>query len=252
LTGDQVASEDIVASEDKGKSQMTRKIKNLGVIGLMSCLIGLAACSSPTPTVAPTLDLNPFRTEVASTVLAQVTQDLALTPSITPLPTSTATSTATSTPVQATSASPSLTTTLSITTITTLVPTIALPDRAQWVSQSIPDDTVFAPGESFTMTWELKNVGASTWTAAYLLRYFSGELFGAPKEIVLGQQVLPGATIAITVKMTAPATAGKYRSDWVLSNETRSNFKDAIFLKITVARPPTPTRAPTATLTPAP
>ena len=230
---------------------MAQKIKNLAVIGLMSCLLGLAACSSPTPTIAPTLDLNPFRTEVASTVFAQVTQDLALTPSITPFPTDAPTSTATSTPIQATtiSTSPSLTATLPI---LTLAPTIALPDRAQWVSQSVPDDTVFAPGETFTMTWELKNVGASTWTAAYLLRYFSGDLFGAPKEVVLGQQVLPGATIAISLKMKAPAAPGKYRSDWVLSNETRSNFKDPVFLKITVALPPTATRAPTATLTPTP
>ena len=228
---------------------MAQKIKSLGVLGVLLGLLGLAACSSPTPTSAPTPDLNPFRTEVAATVFSQVTHDLALTPSTTPIPSSTATITTTSTPLQPTSASPGLTTTLSI---ATLAPTISLPDRAQWVSQSVPDDTVFAPGETFTMTWQLKNVGASTWTAGYLLRYYSGDLFGAPNELVLGQVVLPGATVEISVKMKAPATAGKYRTDWVLSNETRSNFKDAVFLKITVALPPTATRAPTATLTPTP
>ena len=41
------------------------------------------------------------------------------------------------------------------------------------------------------MTWQLKNAGASTWTAGYLLRYYSGDLFGAPNEPVLGQVVLP-------------------------------------------------------------
>jgi hypothetical protein len=231
------------ARADKGKSQMTQKIRNLDVIGALLCLLGLAACSSPTSTSAPTLDLNPFRTEVAATVLAQVTYDLALTSSATPLPSSTAssisTSTPTSTPVQTTSASPGLTATLSIAT-----PAVVLADQAQWVSQSIPDDTVFAPGETFTMTWRLKNVGASTWTAAYRLRYYSGDLFGAPKEIVLGQEVLPGATIDISLKMQAPATPGKFRSDWVLSNEKRSNFKEPVYLKITVALPPTPTRTP--------
>jgi Ig-like domain from next to BRCA1 gene len=228
---------------------MAQKIKSLNILGAMLCLLGLAACSSPTPTTAPTLDLNPFRTEVAATVLAQVTYDLALTPSITPIPSSTATSTATTTPVQPASASPSLTITLST---ATLAPTFVLVDRAQWVSQSIPDDTVFAPGETFTMTWQLKNVGASTWTAGYWLRYYSGDLFGAPKEVRLGQEVLPGATIDISLKMKAPATPGKYRTDWVLSNETRSNFKDPVFLKITVALPPTSTRVPTATMTPTP
>jgi len=229
---------------------MAKKIICHGVIGAWVCLLGLAGCSSPTETSMPTQDMNPFRTEVAGTVFAQVTHDLALTPSITPIPSSTASLTPTTTPILPTSAtasssaaaSPSLTVTLA-----TAIPTVVLADRAQWVSQSIPDDTVFAPGEAFSMTWQLKNVGASTWKPTYLLRYYSGDLFGAPKEIVLGQQVLPGATIEITLKMKAPPAAGKYRSDWVLSSEARSNFKDAVFLKITVVVPPTPTRAPTPT-----
>ena len=237
---------------------MAQKIVRPGLIGALLCLFGLAACSSPTPTSTPTLDLNPFRTEVAATVLAQVTRDLALTPSACLPPTSTASFTPTTTPIQATGilpvqvtgALPGLTVTLPIATLSTATPVIVLADRAQWVAQSIPDDTVFAPGQTFSMTWQLKNVGASTWTAAYLLRYYSGDLLGAPKEIVLGQDVLPGATIAITLKMKAPAAAGKYRSDWVLSSETRSNFKDAVFLKITVVVPPTATRAPTPSPTP--
>jgi hypothetical protein len=226
---------------------MAKKIVCHGVIGAWVCLLGLAGCSSPTPTSMPTQDMNPFRTEVAATVFAQVTHDLALTPSTTPIPSSTATTTPTTTPVQPTSpvASPSLTVTLA-----TAIPTAVLADRAQWVSQSIPDESVFAPGETFTMTWQLKNVGASTWKPTYLLRYYSGDLFGAPKEIVVGKEVLPGATVEITLKMKAPGAAGNYRSDWVLSSETRSNFKDAVFLKITVAAPPTATRAPTPSPTP--
>jgi hypothetical protein len=239
---------------------MAQKIVRPGLIGALLCLFGLAACSSPTPTSTPTLDLNPFRTEVAATVLAQVTRDLALTPSACLPPASTASFTPTTTPIQPTgaspiqitSASPGLTATLPVATLSTATPVIILADRAQWIAQSIPDETVFAPGQTFSMTWQLKNVGASTWTAAYLLRYYSGDLFGAPKEIVLGQEVLPGATIEITLKMKAPATAGKYRSDWVLSNEKRSNFKDPVFLKITVVIPPTPTRAPTPTQSPTP
>jgi hypothetical protein len=226
---------------------MAKKIICHGVIIALVCLLGLAACSSPTETSMPTHDMNPFRTEVAATVFAQVTHDLALTPSITPIPSSTATITPTTTPVLPTSAAASASLTV---TLATAIPTVVLADRAQWVSQSIPDDTVFAPGETFTMTWQLKNVGASTWTPAYLLRYYSGDLFGAPNEVVLGQEVLPGATIEITLKMKAPGAAGKYRSDWVLSSETRSNFKDAVFLKITVVVPATATRAPTPSATP--
>lgn len=218
---------------------MAHYIRTLSVFGVLLSLLGLAACGSPVPTSTPTLDLNPIRTEVAATVLAQVTQALALTPSVTPLPSPTATTHPTSTPTQAASPSPSATSTLS-----TGTPKAGTENQAQWVFQSIADDTVFAPGETFTMTWRLKNVGTSTWTAGYLLRYYSGDTFGAPKEILLGQVVQPGGMVDITIRMKAPAKPGSYLSDWVMSTENRSNFKEPVYLRITVAAPVTPSPTP--------
>jgi hypothetical protein len=92
-------------------------------------------------------------------------------------------------------------------------------------------------------------VGTSTWTAAYLFRFYTGNAFGAPQEILLGQEVPPGESVDIPIQMTAPTTVGEYRSDWVMSNEVRSNFKDPVYLEITVGRPATstPTANPTAT-----
>jgi hypothetical protein len=46
--------------------------------------------------------------------------------------------------------------------------------------------------------------------------------------------------------MKAPSTEGEYRSDWVMSNETRRNFNQPVFLKIVVAKA---TATPTATAT---
>jgi hypothetical protein len=218
---------------------MAHKIRFLSGIGMLLSLFGLAACSSPAPTSTPTIDLNPVRTEVAATVLAQVTRALALTPSITPLPSPTATKLPTSTPTQTASPSPSAMPTLSVGT-----PKAGTVNQAQWVSQSIADDTIFAPGETFTITWRLKNVGTSTWKAAYLLRYYSGDTFGASKEIPLGREVQPGGTVDITIRMKAPAKPGSYRSDWVMSTEFRSNFKEPVYLKITVPAPVTPTPTP--------
>jgi len=212
-------------------------------------LLWMAACSPSVPTSTPTLDLNPFRTEVAATVLAQVTQALALTPPPTPIPSPTATSLPTSTPRLTVSPSPSATVILSSGT-----PQVITNNQAQWVSQSIADDTVFAPGQTFTMTWTLKNSGTSTWTAAYLLRYYSGNTFGATKEIAIGREVLPGGQIDISLQMTAPLIPGSYRSDWVMSTQNRANFKEPVYLRIKVAVPVTasPTPKPTATPTPTP
>jgi hypothetical protein len=226
---------------------MARKLKILVVIGALLSLLWLSACGSETPTATPTIDFNPVRTEAAATVFAQVTRDLALTPSPTPIPSFTATSPPTATPTQA-----AATATLGPgVTLTAGTPGVSTIDLAEWVSQSIADDTVFAPGETFTVTWRLKNAGTSTWTVGYLLRFYSGNTFGAPNEIALGRIALPGETVDISVPMKAPTTPGNYRTDWVMSNESRSNFKQPVFLKIVVAAPltptPTPTSAPTAT-----
>jgi len=118
-------------------------------------------------------------------------------------------------------------------------------DQAQWVSQSIPDGTNFAPDETFTMTWSLKNVGTSTWAPVYMLRFYSGDAFGAPVEIPLGRDVPPGDTVNISTKMKAPTTVGGYRSDWVMSSASRRNFNAPIYLKINVVKPVTPTPTPT-------
>lgn len=226
--------------------------KTIAMIGIWLGLLLLSACSTSTPTSTPTLDLDPFRTEVASTVLAQVSQALAMTPSATPIPSPTATlmpsPTATPAP-SSTSAQPTSTSAGPQTPSASGTPGETTTDLAEWVSQSVADGTVFAPGEDFTITWRLKNVGTSTWTPAYIFRFYAGNAFGAPQEILLDQEVAPGDTADISISMTAPTVVGDYRSDWVMSNELRSNFKEPVFLEITVARPATVTPTTTATAT---
>ena len=227
---------------------MAHSKKALSVIGVTVSLLWLVACSSPTPSSTATIDLNPIRTEVAATVLAQVTQAAALAPSATPPPAPSATQSPSATATEATAATAAT---------STLAPTLSAGTQvtgtlnlAQWVSQTIPDDTEFAPGETFTMTWRLKNAGTSTWTPAFMLRFFAGNNFGAPTEVPLGQEVLPGAITQISLEMKAPTTPGTYRSDWVMANENRGNFKEGIYLQIIVPAPPTLTPTPTRTLTP--
>jgi hypothetical protein len=210
-----------------------------GVLGMLLSLMFFTACSPTVPTSAPTPDLNPLRTEVAATVLAQVTQVLASTPSVTPLPSLTATDLPSSTPRPTASPMPSAT----VVTLASATPKVGT-DLAQWVAQSIADDNTFAPNQTFTMTWTLKNTGTSTWSAAYLLRYYSGNTFGALNEIAIGREVLPGGQIDISIPMKAPAIPGTYRSDWVMSSENRSNFKEPVYLKIKVAIPLTPSPTP--------
>jgi hypothetical protein len=211
-------------------------LKPTGKTLLLLCLFFITGCNSQTPPAIPTPDLNPIRTEVAATVLAQVPQICALTPDATQviLPTATVT--------PAPTLAPSATSTQ-----TTGTPDAN--DLAMWVAQSVQDNTTFTPGQQFTMTWTIKNVGTTTWTNGYRLRFYSGVAFGAPKEIALDKEVKPDETVDISVQMEAPLIPTEYRSDWVLSNEIRRNFKEPVFLKIKVAKPAS-TLTPTATSTP--
>lgn len=220
------------------------RMKPLKILMLLGALL-LAACGAATPaapTAAPTADLNLLRTEVAATVLAQCAEICALTPTITQIPTET----------------PTLTPTVDETPTETPEPTSGTPgsstgDRAKWVSQSVQDGSRMAPGESFIMVWRLQNTGTTTWTDGYRLRHFSGERFGAPEFIQLDREVAPNETVDITIPMRAPNTAGRYRSDWVMSNETLYNFNEPVYLEIIVAVPgtstPTATESPTVTFT---
>jgi hypothetical protein len=237
------------------KIKMTHIRKSPGILGVILSTLWLAACGSLAPTSTPTADLSPLRTEVAATVYAQVTFSLGLTPSATRPPPATATTRPTETPTEAIPTLPASTPTgtASVTAALAIsIPEAATDNRAQWVSQSVADDTTFAPGETFSLTWTLQNVGTSTWTGGYMLRFYSGDAFGAPKEVLLERDVLPGDKVDITLEMRAPTRTGTYSSVWVMSDEARGNFKEPVYLQIVVAIPPTPTRTSTPSPSPTP
>ena len=98
-------------------------------------------------------------------------------------------------------------------------------DRASFVSDvSVPDGTVFAPGQAFTKTWRLKNVGTCTWTTSYSIVFSSGEQMGGPAALNLPNQVAPGQTVDLSLNLIAPATAGTYRGYWLLKNASGKLF----------------------------
>ena len=126
-------------------------------------LLALLACGLPTA-ATPTQDQNAVYTAAAQTIAAQAGQPPAqatetppLAPANTEVPTLPPTPTNTNTPV------PSATTVC---------------DKTLFVSETIPDGTVFAPGATFIKTWRVRNVGACTWTAAYAIVYDHGETTG--------------------------------------------------------------------------
>lgn len=98
-------------------------------------------------------------------------------------------------------------------------------DAAQFVADvTIPDGTVFAPGAAMVKTWRFKNVGTCTWSTSYAIVFFSGSQMGAPSAVNMPTSVAPGATVDVTVNMTAPSAPGHYRGNWMLRNASNVLF----------------------------
>jgi hypothetical protein len=152
-------------------------------------------------------------------------------------------------------------------TATSIVPTAQVPtstpvstagcDIAAFITDvTIPDNTVLAPGTSFTKTWRFQNAGTCTWTTAYSLVFLSGERMGALIDpIPLPQAVVPGQTADVSVNLVAPLVPGTYRGYWAFKNATGGLFGigptgDKPFWVQIVVSGPTPT--PPSTATPAP
>lgn len=111
---------------------------------------------------------------------------------------------------------PSLTVTPTM--INTLAPNTGC-DRAAFVSDvTVPDGTIFAPGQAFTKTWKLRNNGRCTWTTDYTLVFYTGDQLGGASPVNLPSSVGPSQTIDLSVNLTAPNIAGNYRGYWILKN----------------------------------
>jgi hypothetical protein len=129
------------------------------------------------------------------------------------------------TPSPVTGTPPTSTPTTAPGTVTATVPPSAC-DRAQFVSDvTVPDRTIMAPGQTFSKTWSLKNVGTCAWTKSYQLVFFSGERMGAATSYAFTEDVPVGKTANFTIpNMTAPSAAGSYRGFWMFKNANGALF----------------------------
>jgi len=86
---------------------------------------------------------------------------------------------------------------------------------------SVPDNTVYAPGTSFTKTWRVRNDGTCDWGsrgyALSSLAFVRGDPLGAPEGVILPADIPPGTIVDISIAMKAPTTPGTYRSEWKMS-----------------------------------
>ncbi len=212
------------------QSQPDRLITGLGL--LVAASLFLAACNLPGMQATPESDS--LATAAAETVAAELTQaatEAAQTPATDTPPPATATPAAADTPAESTD---------------TPSPT-GCTDRADFVTDvTVPDNTFFEAGESFTKTWRLRNAGSCTWTTQYSLVFDSGRAMSGPASVPLPGSAPPNATMDLSVDLIAPTTDGTHRGNWMLRNADGeefgigSNAQTAFWVQIRVGPTPTP------------
>jgi hypothetical protein len=212
--------------------------KNIRLLLPTSVLVlTILACSVQTvaPSVPSVPDVGAVGTAAALTVAAKVGG--AVVPS-------------TSVPVPATPATP---TASPVPPTDTSVPSATpICDRAKFVSETIPDGTVYPPNAVFTKSWRLRNTGACTWNSSYALVFDSGTAMNAPSSVPLPGNVAPGQEVDLSVNMQAPGSPGTYTGYWKLRNASSVLFGvepsgGPFWVKIVVVAPTaTPTATPTS------
>lgn len=212
-------------------------IKRLIWLFPMVLLVILPACSSATPTV----DTYAIYTAAANTVQAELTNAALLTPS----PTATISATETPSPTINFTSTPQFSSTPQVTATTG-----QLMDKAEFVGQSVADNTNFTTGTTFRVTWTLKNIGPTEWNDQYSIRFLSGDQMGAVSSVPLAKTVKYNESAEFGVDFVAPATLGAKTSNWCLYNASNQCFYP-FYIQIVVVTGSTAATA-TVTLTVAP
>jgi len=116
-------------------------------------------------------------------------------------------------------------------TLPSIVPTGTAPtsipkpcNKAEFVSETIPDDTEFDPGEGFKKTWTFKNVGTCIWSADYRMVFATGDAMGGPAAVNLTKTVAPNEQYTVEVNLKAPGNPGTYTGNWQLHDQSGENF----------------------------
>jgi hypothetical protein len=197
------------------KTRIQTTLTTLALFGL-----ALAACTAQ-PTAQPTIDLTEAAALVAPTQTAVAVQQTA--DSLAAQPPASETPTPTREPTN--TPEPTLTPTPTITlTPTPIEQSADCTNKAAFVDETVPDESSFSPGQTFTKTWTLKNTGTCIWTPEYKLVYVDGEKMGTTTSQPIGQAVQPDGTVELKIDFTAPGTSGVYQGNWKLETADGKQF----------------------------
>lgn len=180
-------------------------MKRLPFAILLILLAALASCNLPgeTPT-EPAPDA--VFTQMAQTVAAELTRVAGQATPTSPTP-----------PTPTITFTPQPSNTLPSPPTNTPVPCLAVGWSDATIDVTVPDNAVMSPGQAFTKTWRLTNIGTCAWNSSYQLVFDHGDTMGVvntyAQPLTTGT-VSPGQTVDVSVNLTAPAVSGTYTGYW--------------------------------------
>ena len=201
----------------------------LGLLIFAACTTKVADISAP---AAATLDLNGLRTQVAQTVVANLTVVAAANPTSTPTAENTATLLPSQTPFSTETEISGIGGDLIATGTAIPVPPsgnwVVYPtktktpyvDSAKLTGQVPQDGYSKKQGLSFPVKWTFQNTGMRKWNTDFYIKYVSGDI--EPENegpVLLDSEVKQGNSISVTTILRTPHKSGNLRSNWVLIND---------------------------------
>ncbi len=197
----------------------------------------ISACGPSATPAESTPDVAAVRTSAAGTVIAEFTLTAANFTDTLPAPI-----VPTNTPQAEATATENATTTAPVAQVTNAEGTVVtLCDKYSWdpatVDVNIPDNTTMSPGQEFTKTWKIKNIGACTWGEGYKMVYSYGDKMAGVAQ-PLGAAIAPNQEVEVSVQFKAPDLPGTYFSVWTLQNAKgipfQGNDNKALYVQIVV------------------
>ena len=93
-------------------------------------------------------------------------------------------------------------------------------NRSRYVRETIPDHTVFKPGEEFQKSWTILSEGECTWNTFYTFQYTQGALMGGEEVVNMPNEVGPGEEVTLSLDLQAPDEPGVYTGRWEIFSDT--------------------------------
>ncbi|MBK6647250.1 MAG: hypothetical protein IPG44_16145 [Anaerolineales bacterium] len=184
----------------------------------------LFSCVDNQADSSPAVDTDAIRTQAVETYASSLTESLPA--PFTPFPTQTASPAAAETALS-TTPEPS--------------PTSNPCFNLLYIADiTIPDGTRLKPGEKFTKTWQVQNIGGCAWRPGFTFRHVGGDpMRGNP--IVLSEAIPTGAKREISIELVVPSGInGVIESAWQMADENGIFFGDTLFIQVVTGDLTTP------------